>query len=484
MKFSPNQEQIFTLALKEESAIINAVAGSGKTTTVMELARRMPLSGILLAFNKAIAEELSKDLPPNFKASTFHALGFSILKQRLGGKIKVDAKKVFSLIKLSGMNENLAYPASQLVGKAKTYGIGVFFLIDDNEAWAAVLDKSSEIDIPEGFNPEQLVKFAKTFLQKSNEDFSTIDFDDMLYLPLILRNRYNWTFDQYPCIIVDEAQDTNGVQIELLKCLTQRVIAVGDRHQAIYAFRGSYYTAMDKIAEAFNAVEYPLDVSYRCPRLVVDHVRPHVPHIRARENAPDGICEQLEKQSFLKTLGEAPLEQCLIVCRTNAPIMRLCLLRLRNRQKFTCLSDFPQTLLKSVNMIKANGLADFMTKYAERFDALIESLEKKGLRNRVALEQDKYDAIQALVSECETLHGLTHLLNKLMYSDGGPRLSSIHKSKGLQSPTVFFYQSDRVPAAWVIDKGTPDDLIQEQNLYYVACTRAQASLYLIPEGEK
>src|SRR5690606_4510771 len=81
-----------------------------------------------------------------------------------------------------------------------------------------------------------VARAAKGVLTLMLEDKTIIDFDDMLYLPLILGVRPR-TFDY---VFIDEAQDTNRVQLEFLKLLCNprtRVIAVGDRHQSIYGFR-------------------------------------------------------------------------------------------------------------------------------------------------------------------------------------------------------------------------------------------------------
>jgi superfamily I DNA/RNA helicase len=67
-----------------------------------------------------------------------------------------------------------------------------------------------------------------------------------------------------------------------------RIIAVGDRNQAIYGFRGAHSASMDEIKKRFNARTLPLSVSYRCPQAVVLKAREWVERIEWAEGAEDG----------------------------------------------------------------------------------------------------------------------------------------------------------------------------------------------------
>jgi len=68
-----------------------------------------------------------------------------------------------------------------------------------------------------------------------------------------------------------------------------RVIAVGDRFQSIYGFRGAGTDSMDIFQRRFQMRALPLSVSYRCPVAVVEHAKQWVPQIEAREDAPWGF---------------------------------------------------------------------------------------------------------------------------------------------------------------------------------------------------
>jgi len=83
-QWSEYQKAVFThIRESRKSRIVEAVAGSGKTTTIVEGMKYLPQgsSALFLAFNRAIADELGQRVPAGVQASTFHALGVYILRQ-------------------------------------------------------------------------------------------------------------------------------------------------------------------------------------------------------------------------------------------------------------------------------------------------------------------------------------------------------------------------------------------------------------------
>ena len=100
MNRSPMQEAIANaFETTQDNLMIMARAGSGKTTTLCMLADLIPpgKSALFMAFNKAIADELSARLPSRVKASTSHSIGFSEIRQRQRG-CKVEQSKVRQII--------------------------------------------------------------------------------------------------------------------------------------------------------------------------------------------------------------------------------------------------------------------------------------------------------------------------------------------------------------------------------------------------
>src|SRR5690606_26884316 len=93
---------------------------------------------------------------------------------------------------------------------------------------------------------------------------SMISFADMIWLPVI----NGWKGQKYDRIFIDEAQDLSPVRTTLLLSSLKdggRLLACGDRFQAIFSFAGSDIESIDKLKATLEAAEMPLSVSYRCP---------------------------------------------------------------------------------------------------------------------------------------------------------------------------------------------------------------------------
>lgn len=100
--WSPLQTAIFNLIEDPNggNAIIEAVAGSGKTTTIVEGVKRARGTTIFLAFNKSIAEELKSR---GVNARTFHSLTYGPVTQHKGVRtVEIDKLRRLCDAKLKG----------------------------------------------------------------------------------------------------------------------------------------------------------------------------------------------------------------------------------------------------------------------------------------------------------------------------------------------------------------------------------------------
>jgi len=74
--------------------VVEAVAGSGKTTAIVSAARLVHGEGLCVAFNKTIALALSSKLKgTQMTASTVHSHGFAVVRDNVRGRVKVDGRK-------------------------------------------------------------------------------------------------------------------------------------------------------------------------------------------------------------------------------------------------------------------------------------------------------------------------------------------------------------------------------------------------------
>lgn len=282
---------------------ISAVAGSGKTTVLLELLKFVPKdrTAVFVAFNNSIVDELKNRIGAidNVDISTIHSYGWRSILMRYG-KAKMNPNKVLGKIELVLKD----YP------DIKSTKHGYYFyilskLIDlmrcnlTNPEVQDILDMSMYYDIDIS---KAEAEMAIKVLEKMNKDKSQFDFMDMIYQPIVdqhIRMR------KYDYVFCDESQDFSAAQQEIIrKALNRRgrLITVGDSHQSIYGFAGADANAYDKLAVLNGeSREMPLSVCYRCSKAVVREAQAIVPEIQPAEGAIEGRLGQVQ---WCKTYSE------------------------------------------------------------------------------------------------------------------------------------------------------------------------------------
>lgn len=488
MAFVPSIQQanFFKWIIEEAgSCVLEAVAGSGKTTTLIEALKLM--SGYIFfgAYNKKIADEikLKAGVKQGLTVGTMHSAGFSMWK-KVAGNVAVDGNKVRNIYRDTFNEEGARIyegAVTALVSYAKQAGVGCLIPNDD----ASYYNLIDHYDVDCLDNDEDVVRRAKIILGASIAlDHKIIDFDDMIFCPLY----HHVKPFQYDWVLIDEAQDTNATRRALALLMlkrTGRLVAVGDRHQAIYGFTGADADALDLIRNATDAVEMPLTVSYRCPQNVVKEANKYVQHIQAHESAEAGSVS-IMKGTILDNakVGDA------ILCRYNAPLLNLVYTfiaegipaKVEGREIGTAI----KTLVRRYKSKSFSVLLDRLSDYCDRESSKYRIKEKENLA--IAVE-DKVSCIKVIVNRVQKLKPKsTNPIDDVcaeidsIFGDDVKDcviLSSIHKSKGREWNTVLWLQSKEnrfAVQSW--------QKVQEKNLKYVAVTRAKQNLILVPEAPK
>lgn len=525
MKWSDYQLAIYD-AVRDtsDSLLIEAVAGSGKTTTLVEAIRHVPPGGkvAFLAFNKAIAAELGRRVDlRQARCMTLHSAGWNAWRQHLAwdaGECKVDGGKVQQVIRDTlTWDERKANPAlGKVVGLAKASGIvpampssyvgdTVSYLNglapDDDDTWLDLMDHH-------GISPDdcQLELARRVLAESIARSREVVDFDDMLYLPVVA----GAAFERFDTVFVDEAQDLSGIQHVMLERMAAvggaasiaafgRVVAVGDRHQAIYGFRGAHASSMDALKDRFACRELPLSVSYRCPLAVVDHARQWCPQIEAAASAAAGLVEGSGEEPAAWQLRQyAPGDA--ILCRVNRPLVatafRLIGARVPARVLGRDIGQGLAALAKKLAGALHPGAAGFK---AGMLDALAayRTRERERLVRRkqwaaLAALDDRVATLGIFVAELGAGAGAAELVAEIesLFGDAGAAgaaawrgvtLATVHKAKGLEWPRVFILDAGEwMPGPWA-RRGW--ELEQERNIQYVAATRAGRELRYVSSHE-
>ncbi len=483
--------------------VVLARAGSGKTTTIMEGIKHVPArkSVWMAAFNKKIAEELSQRAPVGVEVSTLHSYGLRQCKAAFGNSVKIDSRKMDPLImkKLGTFNGD-AFQVKRSIGKviglakaglvglvrdpSNDAQVGKAFEAIDNIIDAFQIDTgwdTAVVDMAEKLaKRNEYVHMVIDLMRQSSEQKDVLDFDDMIWFPVI-HNMRLWQFDR---VFVDETQDLNAAQIELAFRACKpggRILAVGDDRQAIYAFRGADSQAIPGLIKRLDAKVMKLTVCYRCALSIVEKAAETVPDFEPSPSAIRGLVEVGVTEDTMKKKAAAG---DFILSRSNAPLISLCWSFLRAGVPATIQGkDFASnltgmitkarkaTIMKPEGKVPVTSVEDFLDWLDDW--RLVEGQRLRAKDMSTDAVDDKADCLIALTDGCRSLDEAVANAERLFGDVDDDRkrivLSSTHKAKGLER--------DRV---WVLaDTYRKRPGIEEENLWYVALTRARAELYLV-----
>jgi ATP-dependent DNA helicase UvrD/PcrA len=288
-----NEQQREAVLATEGPLLILAGAGSGKTRVIAHriayliAEKKVPSWNILaVTFTNKAADEMrqrvqrllrtqnANDLP---LVSTFHSFCVRILRQDLE-KLNDKYTRRFTIydqddslrlirqcIKELGFDEKYLAPRAtqSAISSAKNRG-------EDPTAFAARAEYVDE----RRANMAKIYQMYEVRLHGNN----ALDFDDLLIKTVRLlrdvpevREKYN---NKFRYILVDEYQDTNSLQFELIRLITERtknIAVVGDEDQSIYKWRGADISNILTFEKQFpNTKTIRLEQNYRSTQTILD----------------------------------------------------------------------------------------------------------------------------------------------------------------------------------------------------------------------
>lgn len=486
--FTPTPEQLAILASAKtpENSIWSALAGAAKTTTLTLFAKKLPIVPTLCcAFNKKIADEMTRKMPPHITCKTMNALGHAAWGQKLSRRLTVKTDKLYSIV--SELIEKARPEQKKIYGEmfpsllraarlAKSNG----YVPEYGRTFGhSYIDRDTFLDsIAVDLDVEPTPEFAKLLDEILSSSIAlaftgVIDFDDQIYMSVC----FDAPFPTFPIILVDEAQDLSPMNHEMIRRMYGgRLIAVGDPYQAIYGFRGAHSSSMSLLKEEFSMKEYPLNVSFRCPISVVERARWRAPHMAYPDWAKPGKVEVLEEWE----VSSIP-EGSAIICRNNAPLFSIALRLIRaGRGCELSRGDIGKNLISILRKFGKDDLPH-VSVLSSIHDWETDQL-KKARESRHAPIHDKADCLRVFANAGKTLGESIAFATHLFEASGSIKLMTGHKAKGLEFPVTFHLDPQLIPSKFALrcaDAGDPSKLEQERNLRYVIETRAQDALYLV-----
>lgn len=274
-----NDRQKEAVLHKEGPCLVLAGAGSGKTRVLTERICYLinegvrPQNILAITFTNKAAREMRErvhnsigDEADKIFIGTFHSLGLKIVRENAD---------------ILGYNKNITILDKDDVNSLIKKFMKELNLDSDKFPVKYILNKISFAK-NEGLSPEQYEKFMKGSLDEAVikvykkyvsalKRNNSVDFDDLLILPLEIFKKSDEVMDKYQehyqYILVDEYQDTNGVQYDLCKMLASKyrnLFVVGDMDQSIYSFRfANFMNVLNFEKDNPDARVVVLDENYR-----------------------------------------------------------------------------------------------------------------------------------------------------------------------------------------------------------------------------
>lgn len=278
MTLTPTAEQaaIVDASRTGEGLVIEAGAGTGKTSTLRLLAAAKPHErGLYLAYNRAIKDDAQASFPSNVTCMTAHGLAFRQVGSRYQHRINGPRVPAREAARLLGVHDTVTIGERKLPPRILTrlamdtitrwcYSAHAEIGADNVPVLAGV---SEPLDEPIGPQHQLLVDAVLPIARAAWQDIARTDgrlkFTHDHYLKMWQLTRPVLNFDY---VLFDEAQDANPVIADVvwIQQWSQKIL-VGDRCQAIYGWRG----AIDAMAH-FPGARHQLTQSFRFGPAIAD----------------------------------------------------------------------------------------------------------------------------------------------------------------------------------------------------------------------
>lgn len=477
--------------------VIEALAGTGKTFSLLEALKVLPQkSALVCAFNKPIAAEILARLPalPRTRVvhvKTFHGQGLAVIKKHFPG-VQISTTATEDIINAAGTTLKTPFGAKRAAVKIlrqwKEQTTTPLLIPTEEEILTLGLDhdlfgRLGDINIQATLDAVRL-GYRLSLETKTPE---TIDFCDMVWLPIV---KDLTPPSRYQAILVDELQDISPPQFELMRRLMVpggRFIGVGDRWQQIYGWRGSMGGNAWKLArELFDAKLLPLTTSFRCSTAVVHEARKRVHALRAHPEAVTGSVSsaKLSQLPQLLARGYSETIHTFILSRNNAALLDAAMFLWRENVPFQINAgrEILEPLYGIIDGLRLTSTDDFKVSIGQWHAAEMFRAERAG-STAWADRVDEQAKMLLVAASYTAPKKIKQLFQEMLRAGGsGVLLSTVHKVKGLEADRVFLLkQTFASGSAEAYEKlygePPPNPPSQEEiNIEYVAITRAKEHL--------
>lgn len=452
--------------------VVNAYAGSGKSTTLRLLAEAHPRQKFLyLCFNKTVAVAAHQIFPANVRISTMHGIAYGAMCKRFA------SSKLGRELRPAEIKEHFRLPNGFSAVQIRET-LRHFLLSTDKEPGSQHLGASGKG--AESDYWKEVLKVTRAYWRQMISPDSAVPLSHDGYLKLFVLEKTPLRY--IDAVLLDEAQDTNAITAQFVS--TQRaegtaLVLVGDKHQSIYRFRGAT-NFIERCLGLDEAHIYDLTQSFRFPQVIADLASDILNEWKGDDVRITGLGRRnkVRSHAFIARTNSTILEQANALVAAGQKAIHFAGTEARENFKPDAKYGFGELL--DVYHFWSRNLGAVQTRYMRRFKSFSEIKE-------MTENPDAHEAeLRRMVALVERLEDrLPGTLSRLSASAVGPEmaqitLSSAHRAKGLEWDSVqvaedFFNLCD---ADLEAENMTEAEFDEEVNLIYVAATRTRGALKL------
>lgn len=460
--------------------LINARAGTGKTTTLQMITLAHPdLKILYLVFNRKAKEEANSKFPKNVEIRTVHSLAFSRdigrWKDQVGVFTIADMAPAFKGTKNAQQLAALSHDFLEFFMNSPFPKVEQAMEVFQKEHLSHVTD-----EVKKSIQRTQcrVVQTSREILGQWYRQEKPCPHD--FYLKLFHREGHFYRkLNSFDMVLVDEGQDLSPIMLDALEHCRKQIIIVGDTHQQIYSFR----YAIDAMKRFPFDEERDLTMSFRFGKKIADLASVFIRE--AKEEKCFRIKGNPEKSSRVSFYTDLPCpktgERCAILSRTNLALFEKAL-SLRSR-------GIPFSLEGNIGAIFGRILdVHWLSKeeHDKIRDPFIQSFKSLEALETYARDLDDFQmtSMAKVVREYarvlpDAAYDMMKISKTAAETPNGPGiiLSTVHGAKGQEYDRVYI---DPDLAASLSRPGGASDneFGDEANITYVAFTRAIRELYL------
>lgn len=454
-QFKTTQEQDEIINSDANILLVNAFAGTGKTSTLVEFARVRPKKTFMyLAFNRSIKEEAVKKFPRNVYCTTTHGLAYKYFgvpyKDKLGQPKSATIAKMFK--------------CSFAVADSVNQTLNAYFCSEDEKM---IPEKHLVSGVLGEIQAEKAFYIAHDVwksMQDKNNIYVKMPHDG--YLKLFQLAQPNFSNDYF---MVDEAQDSNMLVIDIVKRQEGKQIFIGDENQSIYQFR----KAVDALNHVNADEKLYLTSSFRFGKGIAELATLLLQGWKKESRSVLGLGKEIS-HFFVNEM-----QPHTVLGRTNSGLFDAAVKALHSGVPFGYLGGYEgyrlDMILDAWNLKKfgPSRVTDpsiLLFKSYQELEVYADTVDDKELKMLIRTI-DKYGAdIPHLIENLKT-KSIKNLTNEEII------LSTAHKSKGLEFKSVVLLDDFAELKVEIDSKGKETrPTVEDINILYVALTRAEKNL--------